>query len=263
VKDPDPLLRIAAHRVLRNLPGDVRSGIGYGGLSDPVRSVRMEAALAFAPLHDLLPAADARAFREADADYRSAYEYTANRPESLAQLGDLALAMGDLEAALARYEQALAAEPASVVARANLADIHRGLGDEAEAERVLREGLAIEPGNAALHHALGLLLARTGRPDESLYELREAARIGPDDPRFAYVLGVALNSFGHGDEAVDVLESARQRYPANFDIGWALATMYRDRGDLAGARAITEALLARHPDLQELQALHRSLSTQQ
>jgi tetratricopeptide (TPR) repeat protein len=262
VKDPDPLLRMAAHRVLRNLPVDVRSGFGYGGLSDPVRSVRMEAALVFAPLHDLLPAADARAFREAAADYRAAFEYTANRPESLARLGDLALAMGDLEAALARYEQALAVEPASVVARANLADIHRGLGDEAEAERILREGLTIEPGNAALNHALGLLLARTGRPDESLAKLREAARLGPDDPRFAYVLGVALNSFGMGDEAVAVLKSARQQYPANFDINWALATIYRDRGDLPRARAITEALLERHPELQELKTLHRSLSAQ-
>lgn len=262
VKDPDPLLRIAAHRVLRNLPVDVRSGFGYGGLSDPVRSVRMEAALTFAPLHDLLPAADARAFREAAADYRAAFEYTANRPESLAELGDLALAMGDLEAARGRYERALAVEPAGVLVRANLADIHRGLGNEAESERILREGLMIEPHNAALNHALGLLLARTGRPDEGLEQLREAVRSDPDDPRFAYVLGVALNSFGEGDEAVAVLESARKRNPANFDINWALATMYRDRGDLSGARAITESLLEQHPEQQAVQALYRSLSTQ-
>lgn len=262
VQDPDPLLRIAALRVLRNLPGDVRSGFGFDGLSDPVRSVRMEAALAFAPIHDLLPASAARAFREAAEDYRAAFEYTANRPESLARLGDLALAMGNLDAALARYEQALAAEPASVVARANLADIHRGLVNEAEAERILREGLAIEPDNAPLHHGLGLLLARTGRSDESLAELREAARLGPDDPRFAYVLGVAQNSFGHGDEAVEVLESARQRFPTSFDINWALATIYRDRGELSRARAITGELIERHPELQELANLHRSLATQ-
>ena len=262
VTDPDPLLRIAAHRILRDLPADVRSGFSYGGLSDPVRSVRMEAALAFAPVHDLLPASDARAFRRAAEDYRTAYAYTANRPESLARLGDLQLAMGELDTARAHYEQALAAEPASVIARVNLADIYRGLGNEAEAERILREGLAIEPGDAALHHALGLLLARTDRAAESLAELREAVSLGPDDPRFAYVLGVALNSFGQGDEAVNVLESARQRFPGHFDIDWALATMYRDRGELSRARVVTGELLERHPDLPELNALQRSLSAQ-
>ena len=260
LRDPDPLLRIAAHRALRSLPGDVRTGLGSGGLGDPVRSVRVEAALAFAGFHDLLPALDAGNFRAAAADYRAAYEYTANRPESLAHLGDFELAMGNADEALARYRQALSLEPESVVARANLADIHRGRGEESHAEAVLREGLEIEPANAVLHHSLGLLLARTGRPDESLTELREAAKLDPDDPRFGYVLGVALNSFGNGDEAVAELEIARQRFPAHFDISWALATMYRDRGDVARALTITEELLQRHPDLADVAALERSLT---
>ncbi|HWM28641.1 MAG TPA: tetratricopeptide repeat protein, partial [Woeseiaceae bacterium] len=260
VSDPDPLLRIAVHRVLRVLPAELRTRFGFEGLADPVRSVRMEAALAFADQHDLLPAADARHFRSAAEDYRTAYEYTANRPESLAHLGDFALAMGNAEEGLAYYQQALTMEPSSVVARANLADLHRARGNEAEAERILRQGLEIDPDNAPLLHSLGLLLVRTGRPDESVAALREAAKLDPDNGRFAYVLGVALNSTGQGDEAVTLLESAHQRFPTDFDIAWALATMYRDRGEIDAALQVTENLLQRHPEQPDVVALYRSLS---
>ena len=259
ITDPDPLLRIAAHRVLRGLPADIRAGLGFDGLADPVRAVRMEAALAFADQHDLLGAADAGNFRKAADDYRSAYEYTANRPESLAHLGDLELAMGNVDGALSNYRLALAMEPAAAVARVNLADIHRARGDEAEAERILREGLTIDPDSAALLHSLGLLLARTGRPDESLAALRKAAELEPDSRRFVYVLGIALHSTGDGEAAVTLLESARRQFPADFDIAWALATMYRDRGDVPRALAITEHLLQQHPEQPDLIALHRAL----
>jgi tetratricopeptide (TPR) repeat protein len=263
IKDPDPLLRIAAHRVLRSLSPDVRGRFGLDGLADPVRSVRMEAALAVADQHDLLPAAAASSFRKAAEEYRAGYEYTSNRPESLAHLGDFELAMGKIEGALAYYQQALTVEPASVVVRANLADLHRARGNEGEAERIVREGLEIDPDNATLLHSLGLSLARTGRADESLAALREAAKLDPDNRRFAYVLGVALNSMGRGDEAVTLLESARQRFPADFDIAWALATIYRDRGAIDEALSIAENLLQRHPGQPDVIALHRSLSVAQ
>ncbi len=135
--DPDPLLRIAAHRTIRNLPPDLQERVGFEGLNDPVRGIRIEAALAFASLHDLLPSVAAGHFRAAAADYRAAYQHTSNRPESLAQLGELELAMGDVGRALEFYGRALAAEPASAIARANLADIHRARGAEVEAERLL------------------------------------------------------------------------------------------------------------------------------
>jgi tetratricopeptide (TPR) repeat protein len=262
IGDPDPLLRIAAHRVLRDLPGDIRSRFGFDGLADPVRGVRIEAAQAFADQHDLLPAADAAHFRVAAREYRAAHEYSSNRPESLARLGDFELAMGKVDGALAHYRSALAVEPSSAAVRVNLADIHRATGNETEAERVLREGLELQPANAALLHSLGLLLARTDRLQEALAVLREAVRVDPENRRFVYVLGVALNSTGQADEAVTVLQSARGRFPTDFDIAWALATIQRDRGEVRPALAVAEDLLKRHPEQAEVVALHRSLSTE-
>jgi Flp pilus assembly protein TadD len=260
IGDPDPLLRIAAHRVLRDLPGDIRSRFGFEGLADPVRGVRMAAAQAFADQHDLLPAADAARFRVAAREFRAVQEYLSHRPEPMAQLGDFELTMGKVDEALAHYRNALAMEPSSAAVRINLADIHRSIGNEAEAELVLREGLELQPANAALHHSFGLLLARTGRLQEGLVVLREAVRVDPENRRFVYVLGVALNSTGQADEAVTVLQSARGRFPTDFDIAWALATIYRDRGEVRPALSVAEDLLKRHPEQPEVVALHRSLS---
>jgi Flp pilus assembly protein TadD len=260
IGDADPLLRIAAHRVLRELPGDIRSRFGFEGLADPVRGVRITAALAFADQHDLLPAADAARFRVAAGEFRAAHEYSSSRPESLSQLGDFELATGKVDGALAHYRSALAVEPASAAVRVNLADIHRATGDEAEAERVLREGLELQPANAAMLHSLGLLLARTDRLQDGLAVLREAVRADPENRRFVYVLGVALNSTGEGNEAVAVLQSARGRFPTDFDIAWALATIHRDRGEVRPALSVAEDLLKRHPQQAEVVALHRSLS---
>jgi Flp pilus assembly protein TadD len=142
----------------------------------------------------------------------------------------------------------------------NYADALRRFGDEPGAEKMLRDGLVIDAGNAALRHSLGLLLARTERSDEGLEELRQAARLAPDNARFAYVAGIALHSLGQTDDALRLLSDAHERFAGNFDIAWALATMLRDSGDVAGARKIANELAAQRPDDANIQALLASLN---
>ena len=67
------------------------------------------------------------------------------------------------------------------------------------------------------------------------------------------------NSLGQSDAALAVLESARQRFPADFDIAWALATMYRDQGALERALEVSENLLQSHPEQLDVVSLHESL----
>ena len=259
--DPDPLVRIAAQRVLRRLPVELRVHFGIAGLSDPVRGVRIEAARTFAGLRDLLPAEASTSLTRAADEHLAAYTYIANRPEALTELGDAALAEGHVEQAHAHYRAALAMEPADTVARANLADLYRLIGREDEAEAALREGISIDASDAALHHALGLLLVRTGRQAEGVAALREALRLNPEERRFAYVVGIALNSVGEQEEAVELLDLAHDEFPADFDIAWALATIYRDRGEIRHALSVTTRLLERHPGNPEVLALQESLTT--
>jgi predicted CXXCH cytochrome family protein len=260
LSNPDPLVRIAALRHLRDLPEELRLRLpGAKLLADPVRSVRIEAAAAYVGMTDLLPLEEARAWSEAAADFRQAYEAIANRPEALVALAVFEAAEQDVSKAIVLYEQALRIEPRAVTARANLADVLRRLGEEARAEDLLLEGLALDENNAALHHALGLSFVRSGRSDEALAELRRAADLAPDNPRFVYVLGIALNSMERQQDALQILANAHRRFDGDFDIAMALATMLRDSGNQDAALAVAYTLARRHPEDQNVVALLRSL----
>ena len=257
---PDPLLRIAALRQLRALPTQLRLRLpGAGLLADPVRGVRIEAAVSYAGMQDLLPVEDARAYGQAERDFRDAYGNIANRPEALLALATFEMAEGNVPAAIARYEQALHIEPRAATARANLADALRGLNQEARAEAVLRDGLALDDTNGSLHHALGLSLIRSGRRPDALEELRRAAQLEPDNARFAYVFAIALNSMDQRAGALEVLRDAHERFDADFEVAMALATILRDSGDSQGALNIAYALARRHPEQPDVLALLRSL----
>jgi len=254
------MIRIAALRQLRSLPSELRLSLpGAKLLNDPVRGVRIEAASTYAGMSDLLPIEETRAWPQAEADFRKAYQSLANRPEALAALATFEIDEQNVAAAVDLYEQALRIEPRAVTARANLADVLRRLGEEGRAEDLLREGIALDTTNAALHHALGLSLVRSGEPDAALAELRQAAEFAPDYPRYVYVLGVALNSLGRQPEAVQVLRDAHGRFDGNFDIAMVLATILRDSGDQDGALEIAYALARRHPEDQNVVTLLRSL----
>ncbi len=257
---PDPLLRVAALRQLQSLPAELRMRLpGARLLADPVRGVRIEAASSYAGMLDLLPLEEARAWPQAEADFKAAYESLANRPEALVALATFELANQRIEPAISFYEQALRIEPRAVTARANLADVLRRTGQEARAEELLISGLELDQDSAALRHALGLSLVRSGRPEDALAELRRAATLAPDNPRFVYVLGIALNSMGEQDEALSVLQAAYEQFSGDFDIAMALATMRRDSGDKDAALAIGYTLARRHPEDQNVIGLLRSL----
>ncbi len=256
----DALIRIAALRQARNLPQELRLRLpGSRLLADPVRSVRIEAMASYAGMRDSLPEQDARAYAQAEQDYRRAYEAIAHRPEALVALAALEIAQGNPDAALKLYQDALRIEPNAIGARVNMADALRALGRESEGEAILREGIEPDTGNAALHYALGLSLVRSGRSNEALEELRLAARLEPENPRYTYVLGIALNSLGKPQRALKVLTDAHRQFATDFDIAMALATLRRDGGDTDGALEVAYRLARLHPENQSVVALLRSL----
>ena len=200
LRDADPLLRMAALRVHRFMPPEFRLQTGYELLADAIRGVRMDAVIAYAELRDSLPSAAREDFRRAVDEYRNAQHALLNRPEARVALGDLDMMLGNVDDALASYEQALRLDPASALARVNLADALRREGDDERGREVLEEGIRLAPDAAALRHSLGLLLVRIGQREDALAELREAVRLEPENRRYAYVLGIAESELG---DAVD------------------------------------------------------------
>ncbi|MGH8618181.1 MAG: tetratricopeptide repeat protein [Burkholderiales bacterium] len=260
LNDADALVRRAAAGALAQADPAMRAQLLAPRLSDPVRGVRMEAArgLAGAP-EAQLPAADRAAFGKAIDEYIAAERFNADRPESVTNLGTLAMERGDAEEAAAQFRRALELDPAYAPAAVNLADLYRALGREADADRVLRAALARAPRDAALHYALGLSLVRQKRAGDAVTALALAAQLAPDSARYAYVHAVALHGAGKVPAAIAALEKAHGRFPAERDVLEALAAFERDRGNRAAALRWAQQLAALAPGDPQTRQLVQSL----
>lgn len=196
LEDPDPLVRLAAVRLLRVTPPDFRLQYGTGGLADDVRAVRLEAVMSFAELRDQLPGPARTRFERALKEYVLSQSIQLDRPEAWVGLGDLAAATGEFDTALRRYQRAIDMQPLLVPARVNMADLLRRLEDDARGREILEAGIALVPDAAALHHSLGLLLVRQRELDGALAALEKAVELEPGNTRYQYVLDVARSEIG-------------------------------------------------------------------
>jgi tetratricopeptide (TPR) repeat protein len=245
LEDRDPNVRMAAVAFFSATDVVARLKHLTPSLSDPSRVVRMGAARAFAgEAEPRLAPGDRARFEAALAEYVAAQRFNADRPESAANLGTLAMERGQRPEAEAALRRALALDPTFVHAAVNLADVLKTVGREADGERVLRESFARNPGSAVLLHALGLSLVRQKRTQEARQALGEAVERDPETPRFAYVYAVALHDTGDPARAAQVLESALRRHPFDRDLLFAAIAYDRQAGRESRA-AERERLLRR------------------
>lgn len=259
--DPEPLVRAAALRTLDGLHPRNRLHAGRF-LADETRLVRVEAARALAsvPL-DTLPAAQRAPFARAWEELLASERVAAERPEAHANIAGLLAARGDMAGAEAAYRDALARDATHLGTLVNLADFEARRGRHQAAEAALRRAVAAHPREGAAHFALALALARQGRAGDALAPLAEAAALRPEEPRHAYVQAIALNQLQRTGEAMAVLRANLERHPRHRDSLIALATLERDRGNIAEAERLAAAAAALNPADQEAAALLAQLRT--
>jgi len=234
--DGDPLVRMAAVAVLEAVEPHIRLRLAAPLLQDAIRAVRIETARILAPLNTTrLSAEQGAALDLALTEYRQAQEHNADRPEAHLNLGVLQAQLGKPLEAERAYRTALRIDPSFAPTYVNLADLYRAQHRDEEGENILRQGLAVSPNDAALHHALGLLLVRRGRQLEALGALGRAAALRPENPHYDYVFGVALHSAHQSTRALEVLTQAHARHPGEPEILVGLATISRERGQIASA----------------------------
>ena len=178
----DPFVRLGALRALAGLQPELQVDWAGPLLTDPLRTIRIEAAGVIAPLRDRLHVRFQGDFNAAEQELRDSIAAVAERSEAQINLGNHYLSGGEPDRSETAFRQALTLDPQSAGARVNLADLYRQMGRESESERVLREGLAISPDEAAYHHSLGLLLVRTDRAEEGLQALQQAATLDTVNP---------------------------------------------------------------------------------
>ena len=260
LKDPDPMVRIAALDHLDAVPQAQLWPIVSPLLDDSVRGVRVKAGfLLGGPQGQDLSAGDRERLNRAEAEFVAAQALNADRPEARTLLARFYTRGGRMAEAEAEYRAALRLSPQFAPAAVNLADLYRQLGRNSDGEAVLREALRSSPQDAGLHHALGLTLVRLKRQDEAIAELRRAAELSPDRARYAYVYAIGLESIGQLAEAIAVLETNVGRHPGDRESLRALIQFAQAAGDPATALRYAETLAAIEPNDQTLAALIQKL----
>lgn len=248
LRDNDALVRSQAVRSLEPLPPQQRVGLAAPLLSDPVRSVRIEAArlLAGTP-PDLLQDNQKTALDRDLSELIASEMVSAERPENHMNLALLYAQMGRPSDAESELKTALRLDPKFVPAMVNFADLDRQQQRDDESQQWLEKAIKVAPDAAEPVYALGLLKVRQKRYPEALSLLARAASLQPDNARYRYVYAVALNSTGHADGAIAVLEQAHQRRPADRQVLAGLIAFERDKGNLPSAITYAQQLVQLDP----------------
>jgi Tfp pilus assembly protein PilF len=258
--DKDALVRSAALKALEPLDLQQRVGLAAPLLTDPVRSVRIEAArmLAGTP-PDLLQGTQKDALDRAISELIESENATAERPENHVNLALLYMQMGQTSDAERELQTALRLDPNFVPAMVNLADVYRIEHRDDEGAPLLEKAIALAPNAAEPIHALGLLKVRQKNYPEALRLLAKAAALQPGNARYSYVYAVALQSSGEADQAIKVLQQTHARRPADRAVLLALISYERDKGDLRSAKVYAQQLIQLLPDDPQAKALRDSL----
>jgi tetratricopeptide (TPR) repeat protein len=250
--DPSPLVRRAALGSLEGLPSELRGEWLAPLLSDPLRSVRNEAARLLADVP--LPPTRQPAFERALGDYETQLRLNADRAEGRTELARLRRRQGRADEAIEQLQTALRLDRLYVPVYLELAELHRSAGRETQAEAALREGLTERPEAALLHYSLGLALVRQKRQDDAIDHLQQAQRLAPSDPRFAFALALALHP-NSPKRALAILERPLHEHPYDTNLLWLAAVYSLQQGLPSAAIAYGERLLAVTPDTPRVVAL--------
>ncbi|MCG6947406.1 MAG: tetratricopeptide repeat protein [Acidobacteria bacterium] len=181
--DAEPLMRYTAvSSVVAASPGEL-VGLVAPLLFDPMRAVRMQAAVQLADVpNEILKPYQREALAEALTEYRQAMEYSLDFAFAGHNLGNLAARLGDAAEAERYYRIAIAIDDLFFPAKANLAVLLNAQGRNEEAEALLRSILDAYPEQYEVAYSLGLLLAEMGRYAEAEVFLERAASGMPEHP---------------------------------------------------------------------------------
>ena len=249
LEENEALLRYTAIRSLEYFDADTRLKRIAPKLYDPVKAVRMEAAVMLSGLPpNKLRRDDREAFRKGLDEFRQAMLYNADFAPQRYNLGNLAASLGKDQKAVEQYQKAIAIDDQFYPAKVNLAMLYNRQGNNKEAERLLREVVAQHPGLYEIAYSLGLLLAEMKKYEDAEVFLAKAAAGMPNYGRVHYNHGQLLLILGQPQKAQVALETALPLEPQNQDFFVALANFYLRSGQPGRARSLAENTLRRFPD---------------
>lgn len=187
---------------------------------------------------------------------------------------------GNLEAAIIEAQKALAIRPHAKT-WTNLGAVYRKQGNFPEAHRAYDEALKLDPKSAYAHFGLGIVLlqegkeesakaeylraleldatveeihvnlgaleAKNGNYEAAAAEYRKAIAVNPFQVQALFNLGVALTQLKRTDEAVHAYREAIRFQPSLIPARINLGLLLANAGDIDGAKAQFQAILAIDP----------------
>ena len=249
--DDESLIRHSAIRTLNRFSLDEKKRLRFAVplLYDPVKAVRMEAAMCLSPVSEnILKENEHKLFESALREYKDVMAYTGDFPQSQFNQGLLYANLGDLDAAEKHYKKSIAIDDVFYPAKVNLAMLYNRKGLNDQAEELLKEAYESNPDMHELAYSLGLLLVEKKEPKEAVYYLSLAADGMPNNSRVHYNLGLLLQSMNQLLPAEKYLLHALEVEPDNLDFLYAVTTYYLNTEQPLKAKPFAEKIISAYPE---------------
>ena len=225
-----------------------------GRLSDPIRSVRLEAAW------DLR--AELKPGEPVTVELENFLNLNADQPGGQMQLGMFEFARGNEEAALKHYQKAAEWDAFSAPIQHELAVVYSALNRPQDAVIALQAAVKLAPREAQYQFELGLAWNEAGDLAQAQSAFESAVRLSPTFARAWYNLGLARSATGQLQPAVEALLHAESADATDARAPYARATILARQGNIEEAKAAARRALELQPDFSAARELFNQLSTQ-
>jgi predicted CXXCH cytochrome family protein len=260
LNDHDALVRVAALQNLIQLPKEDRIRFSSPLLGDPIRSVRVTAALVLGELKLTdIPIRYQDVYAKAYDELMTKLKHNIDFSTGQLQMAQLYDRKGETEKAIQAYQLTLVKDSLLQGVRINLARLYSLNGKNEDAIQVLEDALKINSQNPQALYSLGLVYAEENRENDAALIFARAAKVSPLDLRIYYNWGLILHQMTRSDEAIDVFRKALSINTNADDIRYALITvlMAIDKKDFALKEA--RILESKYPQNREIAAMVKQL----
>lgn len=172
-----------------------------------------------------------------------------NHPDVLHLMGLICLKTGNPQDAEKLIGMAVSILPDKAFLRVNLGNALRQQGRSAEARAAYDKAVALDPDFAGTYLNRGTLNAEEGRAEACITDFETVIRLMPNDPQGYLNLGQFQLAQGAFAEARDTYQAGLEKRPDGPMLLLGLANALERLGDLDGAFAAAEKVLAHMPDL--------------
>jgi len=169
-------------------------------------------------------------------------------PVRLFERGQSAHARGEIEKALAYYEQALKVRPEFPEAEFQRGNALASLGRLDEADGAFRRAISYKKNWSLPYSALGVVLVRQSRDKEAEQFFNQALTVDNKDNVALRMLADLRLRAGDTKSALDFAKRATANPDAPASAWVALALAEKANGNIAGAKAALEHVLANEPE---------------